>query len=154
MFNKKQLSMITQTERTIFFKTNVEVWFNKMRRFKHVEPVYSILYDRLVKRNWFDTRWQQYIYISIKKYTERHNETEYTEQNIHNNKNICLSSSATIYNHSHVSVFVKPLNSSICLRFASSCSLKSLLYPVANMYTVCYDTIRYDIWYDMIYDMT
>jgi len=35
-----------------------------------------------VNCNWVDTRWQQYSTC-----IEQHNETEYTEQSIHNNKN-------------------------------------------------------------------
>ena len=36
--------------------------------------------------NWVVTRWQQYSTVHI--YTERHNETEYTERNINNSKNM------------------------------------------------------------------
>jgi len=44
-----------------------------------------MLIDIFVNCNWVDTRWQQYTFTH-KQYTEQRNETEYREQNIHNNK--------------------------------------------------------------------
>jgi len=41
----------------------------------------------IVNCNWVDSRWQQYSTHLHTNNTEQHNETEYTEQNIHINKN-------------------------------------------------------------------
>jgi len=55
--------------------------------------VYDTWYDMILlfNGNLVDTRWQQYSTVQYtfthKQYTEQHNETEYTERNIHNNKN-------------------------------------------------------------------
>ena len=59
-----------------------------------VQIFYLLIY--FVNCSWVDTRWQQYSTVQFstvqytfthKQYIEQYNETEYTERNIHNNKN-------------------------------------------------------------------
>jgi hypothetical protein len=50
----------------------------------------AMIYDIFVNCNWVDNRWQQYSthLFTHKQYTELHNDTEYTERYICDNKNI------------------------------------------------------------------
>jgi hypothetical protein len=49
---------------------------------------FDIDVDIFVNCSWVATRWQLYnTHLHTNKYTEQHNEIEYTEQNIHNIKN-------------------------------------------------------------------